>query len=172
MTQAAQKMMPPTILCCHRNIFTKLSPSIERIHKQTHRYKCPARLFFHVFVAVETCLLSHCLAMKGGIHFTESLPSNDRRDTQTPRLMGRTYEVCCWDWHRCHDTHTKFHKNLFRHSKVNRGNPQTQRQHGYHTSLLSFFFRNKGSRLKINYPTWKWNELSNMEMECKSKNLI
>jgi hypothetical protein len=35
------------------------------------------------FIATETSLLSHCLAMKGEVHFTEPLLFNDRRDTQT-----------------------------------------------------------------------------------------
>jgi hypothetical protein len=149
--------MPPTILHCRDNIFTMLLPSINRrIHRQTHRHKCPTILLLRVFVATRTCLPSHCLAMKGRIHFTEPLPSNDRRDTQTPRLMGGTYEVCCWDGDRCHDIHIEFHKNWFGHSEVNMGNSQTHRQHGYRISLLSLF-QNKESKLKINYPSWKWN---------------
>jgi hypothetical protein len=43
--------------------------------------------------------------------------------------------------------HTKFHKDWFRHSKVERGNTQTYRQHCDRISLLSFF-QNKESRLK------------------------
>jgi hypothetical protein len=31
--------------------------------------------------------------------------------------MGGIYEVCHWDGLRCHDIHTKFHKDWFRHSK-------------------------------------------------------
>jgi sulfite exporter TauE/SafE len=38
---------------------------------------------FRVFVAAGTCLQSHCLGMKGGLHFSEPLPSNDRWDTHT-----------------------------------------------------------------------------------------
>jgi hypothetical protein len=34
-----------------------------------------------VFFAAGTCLPNRCLATKGGIHFTESLPNNDTRDT-------------------------------------------------------------------------------------------
>jgi hypothetical protein len=45
-----------------------------------------------------------------------------------------------------------------RHSKVNRGNLQTHRQHGDHISLLSFF-QNKESRLKKEHfiALWKGN---------------
>jgi hypothetical protein len=47
---------------------------------------------------------------------------------------------------RCHDTHAKFGKEWFTHSKVNRGNSLTHRQDD-HISLL-FFLKNKESRLK------------------------
>jgi hypothetical protein len=47
-------------------------------------------------------------AMIAGIHI------------QTHRLMGRIYEVLCWDGLRWHDIDTKFHKDWFRHSKVDR----------------------------------------------------
>jgi hypothetical protein len=50
-------------------------------------------LLLRVFVAAGTCLQSRCLAQKGGIHITEPLPSNDKRDTHTDRLMGGIYEV-------------------------------------------------------------------------------
>jgi hypothetical protein len=40
-------------------------------------------LLLRVCVAAGTCLSSCCLAMKCGIHFTEPLPSNGRRDTHT-----------------------------------------------------------------------------------------
>jgi hypothetical protein len=40
----------------------------------------------------------------------------------------------------CHDTHTKFHKDWFRYSKIaGGGNTQTYIEHGYLTSLLLFF---------------------------------
>jgi hypothetical protein len=42
-----------------------------------------------------------------------------------------------------HDTHTKFHKDWFRHSK--------NTQNGGRISLISFFFRNKESRLNIEW---------------------
>jgi hypothetical protein len=37
-------------------------------------------------------------------------------------LMGRIYEVRCWDGPRCHDVSTKILKDWFRHSKVVMGN--------------------------------------------------
>jgi hypothetical protein len=40
---------------------------------------------------------------------------------QTCRQMGGIYEVRQWDRLRCHDIHTEFHKEWFRHSKVGRG---------------------------------------------------
>jgi hypothetical protein len=52
----------------------------------------------------------------------------------------------------CHDIHTKFDKDLFRHSKVDGGEAfihiQTHRQQGDPTSLL-LFFTNKKNRLKV-----------------------
>jgi hypothetical protein len=53
-----------------------------------------------VFVAARTCLPNRCLAKKRRKHFTEPLPSNDRRDTH--RLMGGFYEVRRWNGLRCH----------------------------------------------------------------------
>jgi hypothetical protein len=85
-----QKILPPAIFHCCRNIFTELLPRNNRgIHGQTHRpysdktwtaqkMTCPTiLLLLHIFVAVRTCLPSHCLATKGKIHVTEPLPSND-----------------------------------------------------------------------------------------------
>jgi hypothetical protein len=46
------------------------------------------------FIAAGTSLPSCYLATKGGIHFTEPLPSNDRGiHIQAHRLMGGIYEV-------------------------------------------------------------------------------
>jgi hypothetical protein len=44
--------------------------------------------FLRVFVAAGTGLPSRCLAAKGRIHFTESLPSNDRIPIHTHSLSG------------------------------------------------------------------------------------
>jgi hypothetical protein len=48
---------------------------------------------------------------------------------------------------RWHDTHTKFHKDWFSHSKVDRGG-QTHRHYGDPISLF-LVFQNKERRLKI-----------------------
>jgi hypothetical protein len=40
--------------------------------------------------------------------------------------MASIYEVRLSDGLRCHDVHTKFHKDWFRHSKVNVRDTQTQ----------------------------------------------
>jgi hypothetical protein len=50
-------------------------------------------LLLRVFIAAGTCLLSRCLATKGGIHFTEPLPSNDSRVIHRHTLMAGIYEV-------------------------------------------------------------------------------
>jgi hypothetical protein len=78
---------------------------IER-HRHT---RSTINIWLSVFPAARTCLRSRCLAMKGGIHI------------QTQRLMGGIYELHRWDGLRSYDIRTKFHKNWFRHSKVNKG---------------------------------------------------
>jgi hypothetical protein len=66
-------------------------------------------IFQQLFVAMGTCLPSRCPATTGGIHI------------KTHRLMGGIYKVRPSDGLKCHDIHTKFHKDWFRHSKFNRG---------------------------------------------------
>jgi hypothetical protein len=41
--------------------------------------------------------------------------------------MGGIYDVRRSDGLSCHDKHTKFHKDWFRHSKVQRGDTYTHR---------------------------------------------
>jgi hypothetical protein len=55
------------------------------------RHRCPTiLLLLLVFFAAGTCLPSRCLATKGGMHFTEPLPSNNRRDRHTDtHINGR-----------------------------------------------------------------------------------
>jgi hypothetical protein len=57
-----------------------------------------------------TFLQSCCLAMIRGYTHT---------------LMGGIYEVCGSDGLTCHDIHTTFHKDQFKHSKVDGGGSQT-----------------------------------------------
>jgi hypothetical protein len=76
-----------------------------------------------------------------GIMFTKPLPSDSKGiHIQTHILMGESYEyeICHSDGLRCHDICTKFHKDCFRHSKVNKGG-YTDTQHGDIISLLLFF---------------------------------
>jgi hypothetical protein len=104
----------------------------------------------HFFVAAGTCLPSYYLAtrrrytdahtdspfIRHGLHrkwrvqqfFVAAgtyIPSRCivaiREITHTERLMGGIYEVRRWDGLRCHDIHTKFHIDSFRHSKVDGG---------------------------------------------------
>jgi hypothetical protein len=85
----------------------------------------------------------------GGNVLTEALPSNVRAiNIETHRQNGGMYEVCRSDRLRCHDIHTKFYIDWFRHSKVDRWDTQTHRQHGDRISLL-LFFQNMESRLKM-----------------------
>jgi hypothetical protein len=57
----------------------------------------------YVFAAAVTFLPSSCLTKIRGC---------------TYKRMGGIYDVCHSDGLRCHDTHTKFHTDLFRHSQV------------------------------------------------------
>jgi hypothetical protein len=59
--------------------------------------------------------------------------------------MGGMHEVPSSDWLKCHGISTKFHKDLFRHSKGKKGDTQTQREQGNFLSLLQFF-QNKKKR--------------------------
>jgi hypothetical protein len=131
-----RKTTSPKISRSHGNVFTESLPSNGReTRRQTHRpssdtkwtaYKitCPTILLFFVIVAVVTCLPTHCLEPKGGIHI------------QTHRLKGKIDEAHHWDWLKCHDTYTKFHKDWFRHSKFIVGTQQIHRQEGDHISVL------------------------------------
>jgi hypothetical protein len=59
-----------------------------------------------------------CIRCRGNV-FTEQLPGNDRGiHIKTHRLIGGIYEVRHWDGLRCHDIHTKFHKDWLRHSMM------------------------------------------------------
>jgi hypothetical protein len=67
---------------------------------------------------------SYCcvfIRFRGNV-FTEPLPSNDTGiHIQAHILMGGVHEVHCSDVLMCHDVHTKFHKDLLRHSKGDGG---------------------------------------------------
>jgi hypothetical protein len=89
-------------------------------------------IFACVFVTAVTFLQSRCLATKGGY-----------TDTQTD---GRDFLIRPRDGLRWRDIRTKFHKDLFRCSKVNKGgytdthaNKQTHEQQRDLMSLLYFF---------------------------------
>jgi hypothetical protein len=84
-------------------------------------------LLLRVFVAAGTRFQSRCLATIGGIQI------------QTHRLMGGIYEVRLSDGFTCQDIHTMFHDDRFRHSKVDKGDTQTHRQHDDLISLPLFF---------------------------------
>jgi hypothetical protein len=62
--------------------------------------------------------------------------------------MGGFYEVHHWDGLRCHDIHTKFHKDWFRHSKVYMGGYTDTEVAWWCHRGLRIFFQNKESRLQ------------------------
>jgi predicted 2-oxoglutarate/Fe(II)-dependent dioxygenase YbiX len=64
--------------------------------------------------------------MRGGIHFTDHLPSNDMRDTYNRETDGRDYEAHHSGGLKCHDTDTKIHTDWFSNSKVNEGDSDTR----------------------------------------------
>jgi hypothetical protein len=84
-------MTPPTILHCHREVFTEPRPSSNRvIYIETHRLSSDRTraaqrtnrptilLFFHEFIAAGTCLPSHCVAMiEGNMHTTTQTKGRD-----------------------------------------------------------------------------------------------
>jgi hypothetical protein len=76
-TKRAPKKTPSTILC-----WTSLQSYLTKMMKYSDM-RSTVRLLLHVSVAAGTCLPSHCLAMKWGVHFSQPLPSNDNRDTNT-----------------------------------------------------------------------------------------
>jgi hypothetical protein len=99
-----------------------------------HRKWCTQQFFY-------CCICCH------GNLFLEPLPSNGKGkgDTNKPhRLMEEIYEAFCRDQFRCHDIHTKFHKDWFRHSKLDRGRPHarthihTETARWYHKSTFIF----------------------------------
>jgi hypothetical protein len=83
-TRTAYKTMLPTVLRCRGKVFIELLSSNERgIYRDPQTCASNNYLFLRVFVAAGTSLPNRCLAMKGGIPFTEPLYSNDWRDTHT-----------------------------------------------------------------------------------------
>jgi hypothetical protein len=94
-TRRAQKTTPP-MLRWRRYVFAELLPSNDwRIHRPTDSplirhasQKKKNDMSNNSSIVAGTCLPSRCLAPKGGIHLTELLTSNERRDTHTDRLMG------------------------------------------------------------------------------------
>jgi hypothetical protein len=79
---------------------------------------------------------------------TEPLPRNCKGYTYRHRLMGRTYEVSRWDGLRCHDIHSEFQKDWFRHSKVNKGG-YTDTRTGMKSHMFTFIFQHKeGSQIR------------------------
>jgi hypothetical protein len=74
-------MTPPAILRYRGNVFTEL---LRSNYMGIHRHTRPSiPLLLCVFVTAGRSLPSRCLAAEGGIHFTEALLSNDRKDTHT-----------------------------------------------------------------------------------------
>jgi hypothetical protein len=82
--------------------------------------------------------------------------------------MGGIYVVHHRDELRCHDTHTMFHKDWFRHSEVNRrgyaGIPTSWRLH-----KPTFIFQYKESRPKKKLKSGVYNSLAENNMKKLKK---
>jgi hypothetical protein len=86
-----------------------------------------------------------CVFVAAVTFFIEPLPSNDNAiNIGKRRLMEGIYEIRLCEELMCYDVHTKFHKDWFRHSEVDKGDAQTQTQRE-HVDLLRlplfFFFK-------------------------------
>jgi hypothetical protein len=135
-TWAAYKTTPTTIFRCRGNVFTEPLPSNDRgiqtqilLSYDTDRIESDA--------CNDYSIIAYILCHRNV--FTEPLSRNDTRgiQIQTHRLMREIYEVRRWDGFSCHDIHTKFRKDWFRHPKLKSGrDSQTHRQHGDCISLL------------------------------------
>jgi hypothetical protein len=84
-TWSAPKITQPKILRCRGNAFIELLLLNNKEDTQTEPQAqiSNSSSTLPTFFDAETCLRNRYLAMIGGIHFTESLPCNDRRDTHT-----------------------------------------------------------------------------------------
>lgn len=139
-------MTSSKILCCHRNVFTELLHSND-MEINRHTYKRVQQFFYCVYSLPRECAC-RCLAANGGIHFAENIPNNNRRETHTDtQSCGRELWSNRWVRLRCYDIRTKFNRDWFRYSKVNRkGESQTQTAWRSHKPIL--IFQRKGRRLK------------------------
>jgi hypothetical protein len=86
--------------CPHRNdAFNDSSLPRKRLYlvdtyqRYTNRSRHTVLLLLRVFVVARTCLPSRCLAMKGGIHYTEPIPCNDGVDSCTYTQTDGIYVV-------------------------------------------------------------------------------
>jgi hypothetical protein len=76
--------------------------------------------------------------------------------------MGRIYEIQGANWLRCHDIHTKFHSDWFRHSKVNRGDAQTHTGGRSHKPTLGKQTKKRILRLYVSFKLkYRTSELTN-----------
>jgi hypothetical protein len=113
-------MTPPTILRCCETAFTNYNVRGTQGETQTHAANNSSIV---VCIRYRGNLFTKPLPSNGkGIHFTELLLATiGWTHRQTHRLMGGIYQVRRSDALRCYEVHTKFHKNWFRHSKVDGG---------------------------------------------------
>jgi hypothetical protein len=94
-----------------RSFVEELITCFPLIRHWPYGRKWPVRRYFYC------CVCIRC----SRIVFTKPLPNNGSgANIQKHRLMRRIYDVRRWDGLRCHNIHTKFNKDWFRHLKVDR----------------------------------------------------
>jgi hypothetical protein len=78
MTRTAYKITLPIVVRCRGNVSIEFLPSNHRtIQRHTHS---TILVLLRVIVTAELSSPSRCLAMKGGIYFTDPLASNHLKD--------------------------------------------------------------------------------------------
>jgi hypothetical protein len=84
-----------------------------------------------------------CICCHNNISIELLARTNRRIPIQTHRLMEGIYEVCHWDGLKHYNTHTKFHTDWFRHSKVD-GRGLTDIQTAWWSHKPTFIFSKWG----------------------------
>jgi hypothetical protein len=115
-----------TMVSMNKKFWEELVANFPLIWHGSHR-KRRFQQFFYCYV---------CIRCRGNV-LIEPLHSKDKGiRIQTHRLIGSIYEVRRLDGLKFQNIYIKFHKDRFRHSKVDEGDSQT---HRYHGDLICYF---------------------------------
>jgi hypothetical protein len=80
---AAGTSLPSCYLATKRGYAGRPTESLSERHGPHIKWRVQTFLCFCMYSMPRERLLSRCIAIKGGMHFTEPLPNNDRRDKHT-----------------------------------------------------------------------------------------